>query len=160
MMCIVATVALVLALHFPALAESFQGRVVAITDGDTIRVLRGTEQVRVRLHGIDTPEKRQALGTRARQYAGELAHEKLVRVEVKDTDRNGRIVGVVILPDGRNLNHELVRAGFAWWFEKYARNDDDLARLEQEARKAKRGLWADASPVAPWEFRHQRKLGQ
>src|SRR4051812_39110939 len=81
---VAATLALVLALHFLARAESFQGRAVAITDGDTIRVIRGTEQVRVRLHGIDAPEKGQAFGTRARQYAGELAHEKLVRVEVKD----------------------------------------------------------------------------
>ncbi|MEJ7606133.1 MAG: thermonuclease family protein [Bryobacteraceae bacterium] len=117
MICIIATVALVLALPFPALAESFEGRVVAITDGDTIRILRDGEQVRVRLHGIDAPEKKQAFGTRARQYAGELAHGKLVRVEVKDMDRNGRTVGVVFLPDGRNLNHELVRTGFAWWFD-------------------------------------------
>ncbi len=109
----------------------------------------------MRLHGIDAPEKRQAFGTRARQYAGNLAHEKLVRVEVKNLDRNGRTVGVVILPDGRDLSHELVRAGFAWWFEKYARNDRKLECLEQEARAAQRGLWADASPVAPWEYRRE-----
>jgi endonuclease YncB( thermonuclease family) len=146
--------AVVLAPAAPALAESFQGRVVAITDGDTIRVLRGKEQVRVRLHGIDAPERKQAFGTRARQYAGELAHEKLVRVDVKGTDRNGRTVGAVILPNGRNLNHELVRAGFAWHLRRYAPHDRELARLEQEARKAKRGLWTDPAPVAPWEFRH------
>src|SRR4051794_38635456 len=110
------TLALIFALHFPALAESFQGRVVAISDGDTIRVLHGSEQVRVRLHGIDAPEHNQAFGTRSRQFAGELAHEKLVRVEVVDTDRYGRSIGVVTLPDGRKLNHELVRASFAWWF--------------------------------------------
>ena len=79
--------ALVLALHFPALAESFRGGVAAITNGDTIRVLRGTKQVRVRLHGIDAPERKQAFSIKARQYAGELAHGKIVRVEVRDTDR-------------------------------------------------------------------------
>ena len=150
------TVGLVLALHFTALAESFQGHVVAITDGDTLRVLRKREQVRVRLHGIDAPERKQPFGTRARQYAGDLAHEKLVRVEVKKTDRYGRAVGVIILPDGRNLNHEMVRAGFAWWVQEYAPRDKSLARLEQDARKAKRGLWTDDAPVPPWEYRRVR----
>jgi micrococcal nuclease len=76
-----------------------------------------------------------------------------VRVDVLDTDRYGRSIGIVTLPDGRKLNHELVRSGFAWWYRKYAPHDEQLARLEQDARNAKRGLWADAAPVAPWEFR-------
>jgi micrococcal nuclease len=62
-------------------------------------------------------------------------------------------VADVILPDGRNLNHEIVRAGLAWWFRRYAPDDEDLKRLEAQARQAKRGLWADAEPVPPWEWR-------
>jgi micrococcal nuclease len=136
--------ALVPALASPAFAESFHGRIVAISDGG------------VRLYGIDSPERKQTFGTRARQHTDALAHEKLVRVEVKSMDRNGRTVGVIFLSDGRNLNHELVRAGFAWWVPKYARNDHELERLEQDARKAKRGLWADPNPVPPWEYRTAR----
>ena len=67
-------------------------------------------------------------------------------------DRNGRLLGEVVLPDGRSLNQELVRAGYAWWFRKYSR-DVRLARLEEEARQDRRGLWATEAPQAPWEYR-------
>jgi endonuclease YncB( thermonuclease family) len=72
---------------------------------------------------------------------------------VRDTDRYGRTVAEIILPDGRNLNQEIVRAGFAWWYVKYACHDAELERLEAEARAAGRGLWADKEPTPPWEFR-------
>ncbi len=74
-----------------------------------------------------------------------------------DRDRYGRTVGVVLLPDGRSLNHELVRAGLAWWYRRYAPDDETLAQLERDARGAERGLWADAEPVPPWEWRIMRK---
>ena len=74
-------------------------------------------------------------------------------VVVRDVDRYGRQVAEVILPDGRNLNEEVVRAGLAWWFVRYARRDQVFGNLEAEARAARRGLWADTAPVAPWEFR-------
>jgi hypothetical protein len=76
---------------------------------------------------------------------------------VRDNDRYGRVVAEIILPDGRNLNHEIVRAGFAWWYRAYARGDGDLERLEREARDARRGLWADSAPVPPWEWRKARR---
>jgi endonuclease YncB( thermonuclease family) len=76
-----------------------------------------------------------------------------VTVRVKDIDRYKRTVGEVVLPDGRILNRELVRAGLAWWYRQYARHDKELARLEAEAQAASRGLWADKEPMAPWEFR-------
>jgi endonuclease YncB( thermonuclease family) len=109
--------------------------------------------VKVRLHGIDTPESKQAFGTRARQFTSELAFNQLVTVLVRDTDRYGRLVGEVILPDGRSLNQELVRAGYAWWYKQYAPKDTMLEQLEAEARQAKSGLWADPHPIAPWEWR-------
>jgi endonuclease YncB( thermonuclease family) len=94
-------------------AASYTGKVVAITDGDTIKVMHAGQPERVRLWGIDCPESRQAFGTRAKQFTSQLAFGRELKVVVRDTDRNGRTVGEVILPDGRSLNHELVRAGLA-----------------------------------------------
>jgi len=78
-------------------------------------------------------------------------------VQVRDIDRYGRTVGEVVLPDGRSLNRELVRAGLAWWYQHYAPHDQDLERLEQQARAARRDLWADKDPVAPWEWRRAQR---
>jgi endonuclease YncB( thermonuclease family) len=119
-------------------------------------VLRAGKAVRVRLHGIDTPEKAQAFGTRARQFSSALAFQQTVTVRVTDIDRYGRLVGEVVLPDGRSLHQELVRAGLAWWSRPYAPDDTTLAQLEAEARAAQRGLWADAAPVPPWAWRKAR----
>ena len=133
---------------------------MGVTDGDTIKILTaGNVQHRIRLHGIDCPEKRQPFGAKAKQFTSEACFGKTVRVEVRDTDRYGRTVGEVILPDGRNLNHEIVRAGLAWWYRKYARGDHQLAEAEAEAREARRGLWADAEPVQPWKWRRGARTG-
>jgi micrococcal nuclease len=132
--------------------EEFTGRVVGVTDGDTITVLHDNHPATVRLVGIDAPEKGQAYGQRAKQFAALLAFDQTVTVRVSGHDRYARLLGEVILPGGRSLNQELVRAGFAWWFRKYSR-DLTLAHLEQEAREARRGLWADPSPEAPWAYR-------
>jgi micrococcal nuclease len=133
-------------------AEEFSGRVVGVTDGDTLTVLRDGRAVRVRLVGIDAPEKGQAYSQRARQFAAALAYGQTVTVRVAGHDRYRRILGEVILPDGRSLNRELVQAGLAWWFRRYSR-DAALAHLEEEAREGRRGLWAERSPEAPWTFR-------
>ena len=140
--------------------ESFSGKVVAISDGDTIRVMHNGSAERIRLWGIDCPEKRQPFGTRASQFTGDLAFGKDVKVLVHDVDRYGRTVGEVILPDGRSLNRELVRAGLAWWYQHYAPYDRELERLEAAARAARRGLWADKDPVPPWEWRRERRASQ
>ncbi len=134
-------------------AEQFVGKVVAITDGDTLKVLRSGAEVRVRLRGIDTPERRQPFASRARQFVGDLAFGKTVMIIVRDRDRYRRLVVEVILPDGRSLNQEIVRRGLAWWYRRYAPGDKTLERLENEARRARRGLWSDRSPVAPWDWR-------
>src|SRR5262249_4765037 len=135
-----------------ARVEEFKGRVVGVTDGDTIAVLRDDHATTVRLVGIDAPEKGQAYGQRAKQFAASLAFGQTVTVRASGRDRYGRLLGEVILPDGRSLNQELVRAGFAWWFRKYSR-DLTLAHLEEEAREGRRGLWADPSPEPPWTYR-------
>jgi endonuclease YncB( thermonuclease family) len=138
-------------------ADQFSGKVVAITDGDTIKVMHQGQAVKVRLYGVDSPEKRQPFGKRAKQFTASLAFEKMVTVEVKGRDTYDRIIGEVILPDGHNLNHELVRAGFAWWYERYAPNDNTLSELESKASEAMEGLWADSNPIAPWEWRKQSR---
>jgi endonuclease YncB( thermonuclease family) len=132
-------------------AEEFTGKVVGISDGDTLSVLRDGKAVKVRLYGVDTPEKKQAFGTQARKFTGDLAFQQMVTVVIRDTDRYGRLVGEVLLPDGRSLTQELVKAGMAWWYKQYAPHDTTLAQLEAEARTAQRGRWADAHPVPPWQ---------
>jgi endonuclease YncB( thermonuclease family) len=117
-----------------------------------VKVLHAKQSETVRLLGVDAPEKHQAYGDRARWFTAELAFDRTVTVRSRGRDRNGRLLGEVVLPDGRNLSQELVRAGYAWWFRKYS-SDIRLARLEEEARQDHRGLWADAAPQAPWEYR-------
>lgn len=132
------------------------GQVVGVTDGDTIRVMRNGEAVKVRLYGIDCPEKNQAFGSRAKQFTSELCFSKEVAVRVMDTDRYGRIIGDDALPSRRNLNREIVKAGFAWWYEEYAPDDKVLKQFQTNARLAKLGLWVDPSPIPPWDFRRRK----
>ena len=152
----VTVLAVVLCFHvLPTFAADFTGKVVGVIDGDTIEVLHNRQAERIRLYGIDCPEKRQAFGTKAKQFTSQLVFGKTVTVRVNDRDKYGRTIGEVILLDGRNLNQELVRTGLAWWYRKYAPGDAALERLETEAREAQRGLWADPNPIPPWEWRHR-----
>ncbi|MFH1724510.1 MAG: thermonuclease family protein [Elusimicrobiota bacterium] len=132
--------------------ESFAGEVVRVHDGDIIEVMRKGKAVRVRLHGIDCPEKDQPFGTAAKKSMSELVFGKTVLVVVYDTDHYGRLVGEVF-KDHRSVNAALVEAGLAWWYRRYAPDDKELGRLEAEARKEKRGLWAEEKALPPWEFR-------
>jgi endonuclease YncB( thermonuclease family) len=144
----------VLGIHVPACwGQEFVGKVVGVSDGDTITVLRDRTPIKIRLHGIDSPESRQDFGSRAKSVTSELAFNQVVKVQRRDTDRYGRTVAEVILPDGRSLNQEVVRQGMAWWYRRYAPHDPTLSRLEAEARAAKRGLWSQPNPVPPWEWR-------
>jgi endonuclease YncB( thermonuclease family) len=144
-----------------AFAAEITGRVVGITDGDTLTLLNeARQQVRVRLAEIDTPEARQPYGNRARQVLSDLAFGKMVRVVVQDTDRYGRTVGR-IHAGAADVNAEMVRQGAAWVYRQYSR-DPSLLRLEAEARAARRGLWAlpEAERAAPWEWRAAERGGQ
>lgn len=131
-------------------------KVIGIKDGDTVVLLRNGEEVTVRLYGVDTPEKNQAYGQRAKQYTSELAFGKTVRLIINNKDRYGRTVGTIILPDGRSLNEELVRNGYAWHYKAYSK-DQNLANAEVDARRFKRGLWQDPNPIAPWDFRKEQR---
>ncbi len=134
-------------------AAEITGKVVGITDGDTITVLTAAkESVKVRLYGIDAPEAKQAFGNRAKQELSDLVFGRVVIVQVKQKDRYGRTVGLVTV-NGVPVNQEMIRRGFAWWYRDYAKKDVQLAKAEAEAKDATRGLWTDKAPVPPWEFR-------
>lgn len=133
--------------------DGYSARVVGVADGDTIEVAHSGQSWRIRLHGIDCPERRQDFGEVARRFTADLAFGQTVQVRPIDRDRYGRVVAVVVLADGRVLNHELVRAGLAWWYRRYAPNDRALAALERAARRRRVGLWSRPEPVPPWEWR-------
>jgi endonuclease YncB( thermonuclease family) len=141
-----------------ASAQDLRGKVVRVADGDTITVLLDRHPVPVRLNGIDAPERGQAFGRKAREFTAKLALHNEVTIRGFGQDRFRRTLGEVYLPDGRSLNHELVRAGYAWWFRRYSK-DGSLAELESQARAKRVGLWADSHPVPPWEWRqlHQAR---
>ena len=141
-------------------AETITGKVVAVADGDTITVLLEETPIKVRFHGIDTPEKKQDYGTAAKNFTADRCFDQIVTVVVTDTDRYGRKVGLVILDDGRVLNHELVAAGLAHWYEDYAPDDTALEALHDEAKAAKRGLWSRADAIAPQDFRKGQGKGK
>ncbi len=140
-------------------SSAWEGKVVGVTDGDTITVLQDKNQVKVRLYGIDCPEKRQAFGTRAKQFTSELVFGKVVDVETVDVDRYKRTVGIVKLSDGTVVNEEIVRAGFGWVYARYCMKSICLEwkRLEGEATTAKLGLWKDENPVAPSKWRREQR---
>ncbi len=137
----------------PLPTQPFAARVVSVTDGDTLTVLHDRQQIRIRLYGIDCPEPGQPFHRRATQRTGELAHGRTVTVRPESGDRYGRLVAWILLPDGRSLNEILVAEGLAWHYRRYAPRQERLARLEEEARDARRGLWQDPRPVPPWEWR-------
>jgi micrococcal nuclease len=127
-------------------------KVVAVSDGDTIKVILDGVETRVRLASIDAPEKSQAYGQKSKEFTSSKCFGQAVTLRITDTDKYGRKVAFVTLPDGTSLNRELVRAGLAWHYKRYS-TDASLDELQAEAKAAGLGLWADVNPVAPWDFR-------
>jgi endonuclease YncB( thermonuclease family) len=136
------------------------GRVVGVTDGDTLTLLVGREQVRIRLAQIDAPESNQPYGKKSKAALSALTFQKQVRVEVVDTDRYGRTVGEVFV-DAVDVNHEMVREGHAWAYTRYSHSTEIIA-LEDDARAARKGLWAlpESQREAPWIWRHPPRVPQ
>jgi micrococcal nuclease len=134
-------------------AHAFEGEVIGVTDGDTISVLYQGKPVKIRLYGVDSPEKRQPYGTKAKQFTSDQVFGKWVDVDPVDQDRYGRTVGIVKV-DGKVLNRELVAAGYAWVYDRYCKRWEcsELKRLEEQAREYRRGLWREPA-VPPWEWR-------
>ncbi|MHC1728592.1 MAG: thermonuclease family protein [Syntrophobacteraceae bacterium] len=146
-----------LIVFIPTFAWAWQGRVVSVADGDTITVLHEGKGEKVRLYGVDTPEKRQDFGQKAKQFTSDQVFGRIVEVMPIDTDRYGRTVGIVFF-GGQCLNRNLVEAGLAWVYERYCRKKECSAwRTSQEkARASKLGLWSIPDPTPPWEFRRAK----
>jgi len=143
----------------PRFAFAWSGKVVGIADGDTITVLReGKQQVKIRLYGIDCPERYQPFSRKAKQFTSEMVCGRVVEVEPVDVDRYNRLVALVAVFQ-RLVNEELVSAGFAWVYTRYRVRPicEKWKVLENEAREAKRGLWRDPKPTPQWEFRRQQR---
>ena len=143
--------------HAFAQDPSFEGKVVGVADGDTITVLHERKGEKIRLYGIDCPERHQDFGRRAKKETSDLVFGRSVGVVPKATDRYGRTIGVVKLANGTDINRLLVERGLCWWYQKYAPNDGDLARLEKQAPVQKIGVWSQTDPTPPWEFRHMTR---
>lgn len=147
-----------LSLSWPAFSASISGKVVSISDGDTLTILDDSNtQTRVRLAAIDAPEKAQAFGQRGKQELSDICFGKQATIEVVDIDRYGRSVGEVEC-GGVKANEAMIRAGLAWVYRKYANGYDYLYPIENEAKSSRRGLWTDPNPIPPWEWRkaHRR----
>ena len=142
----------VLAVAPGAALGDFSGRVVKIADGDTLTVLANKRHIRVRLAGIDAPEYNQAFGKQSRKSLAQLCARKDAQVVERGKDVYGHTLGVVTCATVE-ANSEQVRRGMAWAFKLYVPMGSALYELETYARLRKIGLWADARPVAPWDWR-------
>jgi micrococcal nuclease len=131
------------------------GKVVSIADGDTFTMLINNEQIKIRLHGIDCPEKSQDFGNVAKEFLSDLVFGRTVSVKKLDTDRYGRTIGMVLM-DSLNINEELLKAGLAWHYKYYDKNVL-WAQLEDTARKEKKGIWSMPSPIPPWDYRKVKR---
>ena len=145
---------LLVSFHNPPLV-TITGKVVKVVDGDTFDVLDSSfKTIRIRMNGIDAPEKKQAFGEASRKQLASLCAGKVVRIIKYSTDRNKRWIADSYV-DGISLSHRMIQDGMAWHFVKYS-SDTTLARLEQQARAKKIGLWSDPHAIAPWYYRSKR----
>ena len=154
----VITLGLLIGLSLTAFADTLIGKFVKVADGDTITVLDSTNtQHRIRLQGIDAPERKQAFGKASRKHLASLVAGKEVTVKWDKRDRYGRIVGFVFV-DGKDINLVQIKAGMAWFYRYYQREltpeDRRLyADAENKARNERLGLWRENNPIPPWEHR-------
>jgi endonuclease YncB( thermonuclease family) len=134
--------------------------VVGVSDGDIIKVMQAHKQVKVRLYGIDCPEKGQPFTRKAKQFTSDMVLGKIVEVHRMDTDKYGRTVALVAL-DKKLLNEELLKAGLAWVYTFYCTEPicESWKSFQLRARFDKKGIWSEPDPIPPWEFR-RKKRGQ
>jgi micrococcal nuclease len=131
-------------------------RVLKVSDGDTVTINDHGEKRKLRLYGIDAPEKDQEYGMESREYLYNRIQDKAVNVDFISKDRYGRDISVIYL-DGENINEAMVKEGYAWWYKDYAKDDLQYREYELKAKESKKGLWGRKNPVPPWEFRKRNK---
>ncbi len=133
-------------------SDAVQFKLKRVSDGDTFVT---TEDTRIRLWGIDTPERDQPHGADATAALTEMLRNEQLYLETKDVDRYGRTVGVIYTDGGDEINLEMVCDGHAWWYERYAKKATDYKQCQEDAQQNKRGLWAEEEPIAPWDWRRR-----
>ena len=145
-------------------AETLSGRIIGISDGDTLKLL-DAEYVthKIRLSGIDAPEKKQDFGEKSKNALSARAYMRLAQADCRKTDRYQRNVCVVFV-DGQDVGLEQIKAGMAWWYHQYARDQRRQERIDYEsaellAESQRSGLWNGTNPVPPWEWRHKGTVG-
>ena len=162
LLCFKGFLAVILALPHIVFADTISGRVVGVADGDTITVLDSTNsQYKIRLAGIDAPEKKQAFGNVSKKSLSDMVYGQYVDIDWHKQDQYGRIVGKVLV-NGVDVNLEQVHRGMAWFYRKYQKElvvEDRLAyhQAEEYAQNNAIGLWLDAEVIAPWDFRKHKK---
>jgi endonuclease YncB( thermonuclease family) len=141
-------------------SNAISGRVVKILDGDTYDLLPDNKTtIRIRMEGIDAPEKSMPFGKKAKEYLGDLCQEQTIHVQETGKDANGRILGFSYLEDGRELGTEMLKAGLAWHYKHY-NSSPELAALEANAKQEKLGLWIEQPYILPpWTVRRLNKKG-
>ena len=138
-------------------AQTLTGKVIGVKDGDTVVVIDASNnQTTLRLAEVDCPEKAQAFGTKAKQFTSDAVYLKEIEYIVTDTDRYGRSIAKIYYDDNKYLSAEIIKNGFGWQYKQYS-TAKLLAKLEQEARQNKRGLWVDANPIYPSDFRRTKR---
>ncbi len=136
----------------PLIMADFVGKCVGVSDGDTISVMKGDKAIKIRIDGVDCPETSQDFGAKAKTFTSEMVFGKDVEVKEKGLDKYGRTVGSVFV-EGKNLNLELLKAGLAWHYKQYSK-DEAYSEAEKKARENMLGLWGGNNPVPPWDFRN------
>ena len=143
-------------------SDQLVGKVIKVTDGDTVNVLTSENEThKIRLSGIDAPEKKQAFGNRSKQALTELIDGKIVTVDYNKLDKYQRVVGKITF-NGQDANLRQIKLGLAWHYKKYEKEQDVEDRsiysnAEHIAQRVKVGLWYDDNPVAPWDFRKEKR---
>ena len=156
-------IALILAVvSCTSFADQLEGKVIKVTDGDTVNVLTSDNEThKIRLSGIDAPEKKQAFGNRSKQALAELIDGKIVTVDYNKLDKYQREVGKIMF-NGQDVNLRQIKLGLAWHYKKYEKEQDVedrsiYANAEYIAQVVKAGLWGDNNPVPPWDFRKHKR---
>lgn len=138
-------------------AQRFSVKVVGISDGDTFTCVNDNNlQLKIRIYGIDAPEKKQAFGNKSKEYLSSLVFGKRITIDVQSQDSWGRYIAYVYTSSNEDVSLLMIQSGMAWHFVKFD-NSPLYANAEIEARRHELGLWADKNPVAPWEFRAAKK---
>ena len=155
--------ALLVAIAGPSIGIVLHGRIVGVVDGDTADLITPERNlVRIRLSGIDAPEKHQPFGNVAKKALSDLAFGRSVRVEGGKQDRYGRLIGKIVV-NGADVNLQMVKRGYAWHYIKYAKEQPTEDRAlysaaEALARAGRLGIWENKEPIPPWEFRSAKRL--